>query len=163
MNSINKSRLMRQSTKANLITPEPESSNKEVIDLRRENAFPTHFVGSRGMGRPIYALIPGKKGELLTDYVLFEESMKKVNRVPWTCYDQMNCEERTIYTKHLKAVEARKLFYKCPITGDIVKTVSQLLYDGKCCGRGCRHCPYELIECNVTVKKSLVWNGAYYT
>lgn len=143
------------------ISVKEEENSKNELQLPRENAFPTHFVKSRGIGRPVYALLPGPKGELLGDYVLFEETMKR-QKVPWKCYQKMTSEERTIYIKHYKAVEARKLMYKCPITGNIVKTVSQLIYNGKCCGEGCRHCPYELEECDMITRKSLLWNGAYY-
>ncbi|CAK5075177.1 unnamed protein product [Meloidogyne enterolobii] len=83
--------------------------SKQVIKLDKENAFPTHFAPSRGIGRPIYSLIPGPKGELLADYVLFEETMKR-QRVPWLCYNKMTSEERTIYIKHFKAIEERKLW-----------------------------------------------------
>ncbi|KAL7072679.1 hypothetical protein ACQ4LE_007876 [Meloidogyne hapla] len=134
---------------------------KQIIKLNKENSFPTHFAPSRGIGRPIYSLIPGPKGELLADYVLFEETMKR-QRVPWLCYYKMTSEERTIYIKHFKAIEARKLWYKCPFTGFIIDTISKLLFNGRCCGNGCRHCPYQLEGCNEEIKKSLVWNGAYY-
>nr|CAD2165957.1 unnamed protein product [Meloidogyne enterolobii] len=52
--------------------------------------------------------------------------------------------------------------YKCPFTGFIIDTISKHLYDGRCCGNGCRHCAYQLEGCNEEVKSSLVWNGAYY-
>lgn len=143
---------------ATSVIPKPDF---EKPMLARENAFPSHYVKSRGPGRPVYALVPGQKGELLADYVLFEETMKRV-KVPFLCYQRMTSEERTIYVKHMKAVEAKKLWYKCPLTGQIIKTVSQLLYDGKCCGEGCRHCVYGLEACDEQKRKSLVWNGAYY-
>jgi hypothetical protein len=135
---------------------------EEGLILPKENAFPTHFAKSRGIGRPVYALVPGRKGELLADYVLFEESMKRT-KVPWLCFTKMTTRECIIYTSHLKAIEARKLFYKCPFSGHIIKTACQLLLDGKCCGEGCRHCLYDLEGCNEELKKSLIWNGAYYT
>lgn len=98
---------------------------------------------------------------MLANYVLFEDSMKKC-KVSWLNYNAMTSEERTIYLDHYKAVQEKKLEYKCSLTKKIHKTVSQLLYNDKCCGEGCRHCPYELENCNDTIKKSLIWNSAYY-
>ncbi|KAF7634060.1 hypothetical protein Mgra_00006585 [Meloidogyne graminicola] len=86
-----------------------QKQSKQVRILNRENSFPTHFAPSRGIGRPIYSLIPGPKGELLADYVLFEETMKR-QRVPWLNYNKMTSEERTIYLAHYKAIEERKLW-----------------------------------------------------
>lgn len=98
---------------------------------------------------------------MIANYVLFEDSMKKC-KVPWLKYSFMTSEERTIYLDHYKAVQGKKLSYNCSLTAKTYKTVSQLLYDDTCCGEGCRHCPYELESCNDKIKKSLVWNGAYY-
>lgn len=138
-----------------------KDNESNELALKKENAYPIHFAKARGFGSSLYSLVPGKNGKLLADYVLFEESMKKV-KVPWICYNKMTSQERTIYIKHLKTVEARELFYKCPFTGEEIKTITQLIYDGKCCGIGCRHCPYNLEECDQKTKKSLIWNGAYY-
>ncbi|CAK5083897.1 unnamed protein product [Meloidogyne enterolobii] len=91
------------------VQEEAIQQSKQIIKLDKENSFPTHFAPSRGIGRPIYSLIPGPKGELLADYVLFEETMKR-QRVPWLCYNKMTSEERTIYIKHFKAIEERKLW-----------------------------------------------------
>jgi hypothetical protein len=87
-----------------------QQKSKQVRIFNKENFFPTHFAPSRGIGRPIYSLIPGPKGELLADYVLFEETMKR-QRVPWLCYNKMTGEEKTIYIEHFKAIEARRLWY----------------------------------------------------
>uniref|UniRef100_A0A914I7W0 Uncharacterized protein n=1 Tax=Globodera rostochiensis TaxID=31243 RepID=A0A914I7W0_GLORO len=123
--------------------------------------LPTHFAKSRGPGRPVFELVPGRGGELLADYVLFEETMKKT-KVTWHCFDKMSGQERRILTAHMRAIRDRKLFYKCPETAQPIKTLSQLLFQGKCCGEGCRHCPYELDVCDEQKKRSLIWNGAYY-
>jgi hypothetical protein len=75
----------------------------------------------------------------------------------------MTKAEKTIYIAHVKAVEARKLEYVDPHDKKSVhKTVSFHLHQRKCCGEGCRHCPYELEACDPEIKQHLVYNGAYY-
>lgn len=98
---------------------------------------------------------------MLADYVLFEESIKKAE-VKWSKYDAMTSEERDIYIAHLNAVRDRKLYYIDPKTKFKVMTISQLLYEGKCCGNGCRHCPYEHVNATPEIRKSKKWNGAFY-
>jgi hypothetical protein len=132
----------------------------EELGLPKENAFPV-FAKPRGIGKKIFGLVPWKNGEMLADYVLFEESMKRTE-TPWLDYDGMTREERDIYIAHLNAVKDRKLSYIDPKTKLSVMTVSQLLYQGKCCGNGCRHCPYELENASEDVKKNRKWNGAFY-
>ena len=130
------------------------------LELPRENSLPK-FAQLRGTGKNIYSLVQWKNGEEIADYVLFEDSFKKC-RVPWITFDGMTNEEKTIYIEHIKAVGNKKLKYKCPQTRAIYKTVSQLLYEGSCCGSGCRHCPYELANCSDQIKKALKWNGSHY-
>jgi hypothetical protein len=137
-----------------------EKSENDVMALPRENAFPV-FAALRGPGHPVYGLVPWIGGEMIADYVLFEASMEKA-RVPWVKYDALTTQEKTVYVEHMKALHARRLSYKCPMIKQTFKTVSQLLYEENCCGEGCRHCPYELEQCPDKVKKSLVWNGAFY-
>lgn len=108
-----------------------------------------------------YELIEWKNKEMISNYVLFEDSMKKI-KVSWSNYNGMTSEEKTIYLNHYYAVQEKKLNYKCSITKQMHKTISQLLYNNECCGEGCRHCPYELENCDHSIKKSLIWNGAYY-
>ncbi|MFN7729826.1 MAG: DUF5522 domain-containing protein [Bdellovibrio sp.] len=43
---------------------------------------------------------------------------------------------------HLDALKQGKDFYIDPKTGYQVFTEVALLKKGKCCGSGCRHCPY---------------------
>jgi len=121
------------------------------------------FAQPRGPGHKVYSLVPLKKdgSEMLADYVLFEDSMLR-SKVPYTNYKVLDSDERAVYVAHLKAIEARKLEYKCPLTKQLYKTISQLLYDGKCCGVGCRHCPYSLSGCSDEVRRKTVWTGAYY-
>lgn len=138
-------------------------ANKEedvAVELPRENTFPV-FATPRYPGYNVYNLVPSKNNEQLADYVLFEDSIKRA-QIPWLIYDKLMRNERTIYMAHARAVQKRKLSYRCPRTKKIHKTVSQLLFDGDCCGEGCRHCPYELKNCSDRLRKSLVWNGAYY-
>uniref|UniRef100_A0A915DPZ4 Large ribosomal subunit protein uL14m n=1 Tax=Ditylenchus dipsaci TaxID=166011 RepID=A0A915DPZ4_9BILA len=120
------------------------------LGLVKENAFPT-FAKLRGPGHKVFSLIPYKEGEMLADYVLFEESMLK-SKVSYLKYKAMTRDEKNVYMAHLKAIQLRKLSYECPLTKKSHKTVSQLLYQGECCGQGCRHCPYELDYCDDKIK-----------
>ena len=43
---------------------------------------------------------------------------------------------------HRQACDARKSGYIDPETGKFVLTSWFLLSQGKCCGKGCRHCPW---------------------
>jgi hypothetical protein len=44
---------------------------------------------------------------------------------------------------HDRAVEAGEEGYVDPSTGFFVFTELGLLARGRCCGSGCRHCPYD--------------------
>uniref|UniRef100_A0A915A8I9 Large ribosomal subunit protein uL14 n=1 Tax=Parascaris univalens TaxID=6257 RepID=A0A915A8I9_PARUN len=112
-----------------------------AIKLFRDKAAPI-FATPRGPNKKVYKTVEGKNGELLADYVLFEDSINKA-KVTWDEYSSLTSEERDIYMAHLKALRERKLSYKDPKTGFHVMCLSQLLLNGKCCGNGCRHCPYE--------------------
>uniref|UniRef100_A0A914YYE3 Large ribosomal subunit protein uL14m n=1 Tax=Panagrolaimus superbus TaxID=310955 RepID=A0A914YYE3_9BILA len=112
----------------------------EEFGLPKENAFPV-FAKPRGNGKKVFGLVPWKNGEMIADYVLFEESMK-LAETSWLDYDGMTRDEREIYIAHLNAVKNRKLSYIDPKTKFSVMTVSKLLHQEKCCGNGCRHCPY---------------------
>ena len=132
-----------------------------VVDLAVDKAAPVYFK-PRGDGRrDAFGVVPWKDGEQLANYPLFEESIQR-SKVRWNSYSGLTSEERTIYMTHLRAVEERRLSYKCPVTGYKVMTISQLLLNGKCCGNGCRHCPYEHENATDQIKRSKVWNGAYY-
>jgi hypothetical protein len=48
-----------------------------------------------------------------------------------------------IAAAHDAAVEAGEPGYLDPDTGYFVFTAVELLARGECCGRGCRHCPFE--------------------
>lgn len=128
--------------------------------MRKENAFPT-YAPLRGSGHKVYELVRWRDSEHIANYVLFEDSMHKA-KVSWKDYDALTTEEKTIYVEHMKAIHERKLNYICPQTKCIFKTVSQLLFEGNCCGNGCRHCPYLLENCPHPVKNSLAYNGAFY-
>lgn len=43
---------------------------------------------------------------------------------------------------HRQAVAQGLDFYQDPETGNWVATELALLKQGRCCGSGCRHCPY---------------------
>ncbi|GMS84891.1 hypothetical protein PENTCL1PPCAC_7066, partial [Pristionchus entomophagus] len=113
---------------------------KGEIILKREEAAPIYSLprGEKRLGR-----VKGRGDEILADYVLFEEAIQRV-KVEWRKYDGLTSEERNIHMKHIQSIEERKLSYKDPVTGYVVLNTSQLLVNGKCCGNGCRHCPYEL-------------------
>jgi len=132
----------------------------EELDLKRENALPI-FAPRRGNGKLTYKLVPGRKGELMAGYTLFVDSIRKCE-LNWHPYDTMTKAEKTVYISHIKAVEARKLEYTDPLDKSVHKTVSALIYAEKCCGEGCRHCPYELENCDSETKKHLIYNGVYY-
>lgn len=146
------------STDSNI--PTTTKPTPEELGLPKENAFPV-FAKQRGNGRKVFNLVPWKNGEMLADYVLFEESMK-LAETKWLDYDGMTRDEKDIYIAHLKAVKDRKLSYIDPKTKLSVMTVSQLLHQGKCCGNGCRHCPYGMENASEDVKKNRKWNGAFY-
>lgn len=137
-------------------SPLPSASD---LQLPKENAFPT-FYKPRASGT-VYKLKEGPKGELLADYVLFKYSIQK-SEVRWLKYNDLTSAEKTIQMAHLAAVERRKLEYKDPFDKKMHPTISTLLYQQKCCGKACRHCPYELEGCSEEVRKSVVFNGAYY-
>uniref|UniRef100_A0A7I4Y5J0 CAP10 domain-containing protein n=1 Tax=Haemonchus contortus TaxID=6289 RepID=A0A7I4Y5J0_HAECO len=136
------------------------STSQGDIRLVKEDAAPVYYK-PKGEGKTGFELVPWKDGEQIANYVLFEASMER-SKVPWNVYDRMTRDERTIYLAHLKAVQQRKLKCKDPFTGYVVFTVSHHLYRGTCCGNGCRHCPYRHENASDDVKKSKVWNGAYY-
>ncbi|KJH42017.1 ribosomal protein L14p/L23e [Dictyocaulus viviparus] len=136
------------------------STSSGDVKLVKEDAAPVYYK-AKGEGIAGFDLVPWKNDEKIANYVLFEASMEKA-KVSWKDYNNLTSDERTIYMKHLKAVQERKLTYKDPFTGYIVFTVCHHLYKGNCCGNGCRHCPYNLENATDTVKKSRVWNGAYY-
>ncbi|MCP9259798.1 Signal recognition particle receptor subunit beta [Dirofilaria immitis] len=94
----------------------------------------------------------GEDGKLIANYVLFEDSMAKA-KVAWQTYSGMTTEERDIYMAHLKAIRERRLSYKDP---------KKHLLRGKCCGSGCRHCPFQHENATMQIRKSKVWNGAFY-
>ncbi|VDK57739.1 unnamed protein product [Anisakis simplex] len=136
--------------------------NSEPVDLElfREQAAPV-YAQPRGTGHKVYKTERGKNGELLADYVLFEDSMNKA-KVTWNQYSTLSSEERDIYMAHLKALRTRRLWYKDPKSGYRVMCSSQLLLNGKCCGNGCRHCPYQHENAKPEIRKRRKWNGAFY-
>jgi Family of unknown function (DUF5522) len=47
-----------------------------------------------------------------------------------------------ILERHAVAMEAGEPGYEDPLTGLFVLTAAYLRDQGRCCGSGCRHCPY---------------------
>ncbi|EFP07543.1 hypothetical protein CRE_26146 [Caenorhabditis remanei] len=133
---------------------------KQGITLSKANAAPIYYKPkSTGPG---YELVEHKKGELLANYTLFEAAVNKA-KVPWVNYDGLTSEERTIHMAHMRAINDRKLTYLDPKTGYTVFTISHHLKRGKCCGSGCRHCAYEMVNAKEEIRSQKVWNGAFYT
>uniref|UniRef100_A0A1I7W1I5 28S ribosomal protein S21, mitochondrial n=1 Tax=Loa loa TaxID=7209 RepID=A0A1I7W1I5_LOALO len=146
-----------------IASTESESALSDIADselsslkLSREAAAPV-YAKPRGTGKNIYKTEIGEDGQLVANYVLFEDSMAKA-KVPWQTYLGMTTEERDIYMAHLKAIRQRRLSYKDPKKGFLVMTVSQHLLRGKCCGSGCRHCPYQHENAALQIRKSKIWN-----
>ncbi|KAK6107371.1 Ribosomal protein L14p/L23e family protein [Brugia pahangi] len=148
------------STQSEATLPDIIGSKSSFPELSFETAAPV-YAKPRGTGKNIYKTEIGEDGQLVANYVLFEDSMKKA-KVVWQTYAGMTTEERDIYMAHLKAIRERRLSYNDPKKGFLVMTVSQHLLRGKCCGSGCRHCPYQHENAALQIKKSKVWNGAFY-
>lgn len=136
-------------------------TTREEIQLNKVKAAPQYYT-PRGDGkRDAFGLILWKNGGQIANYPLFEESIQR-SKVAWNVYNGLTSQERAIYLAHLRAIEERRLTYKCPITGSTVMTISQLLVNKKCCGSACRHCPYEHENVPADKKGEKIWNGVYY-
>ncbi len=68
-------------------------------------------------------------------------------------------QQSDFYTLHNKACEAQQTYYIDPQTGFRVFTEYALKQRGKCCGSGCRHCPYNHL--NVIDKASKIQQPAF--
>jgi hypothetical protein len=55
-------------------------------------------------------------------------------------------EDPRIRDLHDEAVRTGKPGYLDPSTGYFVFTAARLAESGRCCGSGCRHCPYPAEE-----------------
>ena len=60
---------------------------------------------------------------------------------------------------HEEAVSAGQEFYTDPSTGYLVMTTVSHKKRGRCCGSGCRHCPYDHV--NVKDKSARIQNPAF--
>uniref|UniRef100_A0A0R3S2N0 Large ribosomal subunit protein uL14m n=1 Tax=Elaeophora elaphi TaxID=1147741 RepID=A0A0R3S2N0_9BILA len=162
---------MEQTTATNNVTERPAArtfaesgaalldtatSKSPFLELSPETAAPI-YAKPRGTGKNIYKTEIGEDGQQIANYVLFEDSMAKA-KVAWQTYSGMTAEERDIYMAHLKAIRERRFSYKDPKGGFSVKTVSQHLLRGKCCGSGCRHCPFQHENAALQIRKSKIWN-----
>ncbi|XP_029110829.1 uncharacterized protein C1orf53-like isoform X2 [Scleropages formosus] len=70
-------------------------------------------------------------------------------------------EDRDIARLHREACEAKAEMYTDPVTGYKVFTEFAHLQRGKCCGSGCRHCPYGQVNVKDPAKKKK-FNTAFY-
>ncbi|KAI1891508.1 hypothetical protein AGOR_G00144530 [Albula goreensis] len=68
---------------------------------------------------------------------------------------------RQIARLHEEACEARQRKYIDPITGKRVTTKFGHLQRGKCCGSGCRHCPYGHVNVTDPARKK-TFNSLFY-
>ncbi len=143
------------------MTKESSLITKTGVILDRASAAPVYAPSVAIDRRRAYKLVKGRHGEQLANFVLYEDAMQK-SAVLWTSYEQMTKRERTIYLAHIAAVQQRRLTYRDPETGAIVMTISQLLFNGECCGNGCRHCPYELVNASDAIRRNRKWNGSYW-
>lgn len=62
---------------------------------------------------------------------------------------------------HQRAVAAGEKFYKDPDTGLMVMTEIIHRQRGKCCGSGCRHCPYSHERVPVSKRAQLIKQPAW--
>ena len=56
---------------------------------------------------------------------------------------------------HASACERRQAGYMDPATGLFVMTSHYLRERGRCCGRGCRHCPYSAAQQRAAGRRSI--------
>ncbi len=60
--------------------------------------------------------------------------------------EAMNDRDTRIEERHLAAIRNGEATYEDPATGLRVMTAATLRARGRCCGSGCRHCPYPAEE-----------------
>ncbi|KAK2835307.1 hypothetical protein Q5P01_015791 [Channa striata] len=70
-------------------------------------------------------------------------------------------EHMIIHGIHREACEARKQMYVDPSSGYKVFTEYAHLQRGKCCGSGCRHCPYGQVNVKDPAMKKR-FNSLFY-
>lgn len=58
----------------------------------------------------------------------------------------LDSKQAAIAAAHQAAVAAGEAGYMDPESGLFVQTQAQLASRGRCCGQGCRHCPYPAAE-----------------
>lgn len=97
--------------------------------------------------------------------ISFDEQQTNYNSINHdltTCSDQCDIEDLPTdcvshgndFSKlHAEACEAGKMMYVDPITGYNVFTAVAHKKRGKCCGSGCRHCPYNHVNVKDKAKK----------
>ncbi|KAL1238023.1 Uncharacterized protein TPS_02596 [Trichinella pseudospiralis] len=83
-------------------------------------------------------------------------------QISYSDYIKLDPASRDIVQAHWSAVKNHHLFYKDPKSKLFVLTVTSLLLNGECCGRSCRHCPYDHVNVSEAMKQKTFWNGAFY-
>ncbi|XP_078500117.1 uncharacterized protein C1orf53 homolog [Lissotriton helveticus] len=83
-------------------------------------------------------------------------------RSPGDTADGLAESDRRIVEAHDKACRAHQENYVDPETGYFVFTKFAHLQRGKCCGCGCRHCPYGQVNVKDPAKKKQ-FNSFFYT
>lgn len=110
----------------------------------------------------IYPVVEGPKGVPIASFRLYRLAIDYANQTPGLKYNHLHIDEKRVYMAHMTAVQKRQLSYKDPKTGASVMTVAQLIANGKCCGNACRHCPYDLANVPEDIRKTKLWNGAFW-
>lgn len=92
---------------------------------------------------------------------LWQVAIRKCE-IPHQSYKDLTVAERDIYSRHMEAVQKRRLTYEDPKTKNLVMTVTALILQEKCCGNACRHCPYGHEGVPAEKRHKKVFNGAFY-
>lgn len=106
-----------------------------------------------GMIIMIYCAYHEDEPELISqieklDFVEKNEIQKYYKKIDFSSKNEQQHEAEELVdiedwiTVHKRACDENKMFYKDPKTGYSVFTKLAHLKRGKCCGSGCRHCPY---------------------
>ncbi|KRX24418.1 Uncharacterized protein T07_5030, partial [Trichinella nelsoni] len=94
-------------------------------------------------------------------YNMWKLAMDKC-QISYNDYIKLDPLSRDIVQAHWSAVKNHHLFYTDPKTKLFVLTVTSLLLNGECCGRSCRHCPYDHVNVSEEMKQKTFWNGAFF-
>eukprot|EP00117_Sycon_ciliatum_P032034 scpid90083/ scgid0621/ len=77
-------------------------------------------------------------------------------------YQKLSDEHQDIAFAHHTSMQLREKFYRDPETGNYVQTSFSHRNRGKCCGCGCRHCPFMHTNVADDKKGEKSFNGLFY-